>query len=505
MRPSIRWSAASQSLALMGHVSYTRPNPKVMNATVSRRTAPRRAASRPAASRLAVPKPLGNNTAWSFDMPTLSADDIVRLVEPDRVHRAVYTDPHVFELEMERLFGRAWLLLGHESQVPNPVGFYTTRMAREPVMVARHTDGSARALITRCAQRGTTVCDAPAGTTRQFVCPYHGWTYGTDGALAVVPFAEGYDPPAAARRDLGLARVPRVDGYRGFIFASLAGDGPSLLEFLGHLRTSFDDLVDRAPDGQVEVAGGVFRHAYRGNWKLVLENHNDTVHPAFVHASSIWAARQQPAADSGGYSEIGVRQMLQNGAPWDVWENTGLWVAGYGHSWMADYHDDSRLVAALDHPAFAEYRAALERRLGPDGAARVLGELRWNSIVYPNCSFMSQFRQLRIVHPIAVDRTVVHAYSFRLKGAPERMFRDTVAFSNVVNGTASPVLTDDLEVYERTQEGLGARGSDWVFLGRGQGRDLPDREGTRRGRSGTSEVHIRNQFAAWLEYMTAES
>src|SRR5437879_13480301 len=116
MRPSIRWSAASQSLALMGHVSYTRPNPKVMNATVSRRTAPRRAASRPAASRLAVPKPLGNNTAWSFDMPTLSADDIARLVEPDRVHRAVYTDPHVFELEMERLFGRAWLLLGHESQ-----------------------------------------------------------------------------------------------------------------------------------------------------------------------------------------------------------------------------------------------------------------------------------------------------------------------------------------------------------------------------------------------------
>ena len=172
---------------------------------------------------------------------------------------------------------------------------------------------------------------------------------------------------------------------------------------------------------------------------------------------------------------------------------------------MADYHDDSRLVAALDHPAFAEYRAALERRLGRDGAARVLGELRWNSIVYPNCSFMSQFRQLRIVHPIAVDRTVVYAYSFRLKGAPERMFHDTIAFSNVVNGTASPVLTDDLEVYERTQEGLTAQRSDWVFLGRGQGRDVPDGAGMLRGGSGTSEIHIRNQLAAWLEYMTAES
>ncbi len=85
------------------------------------------------------------------------------------------------------------------------------------------------------------------------------------------------------------------------------------------------------------------------------------------------------------------------------------------------------------------------------------------------------------------------------------MFRDTVAFSNVVNGTASPVLTDDLEVYERTQAGLGVQRSDWVFLGRGQGHDVPDGSGVLRGGSGTSEIHIRNQLAAWLEYMTGET
>jgi hypothetical protein len=119
---------------------------------------------------------------------------------------------------------------------------------------------------------------------------------------------------------------------------------------------------------------------------------------------------------------------------------------------------------------------------------------------------MSQFRQLRIVQPIAVDRTVVHAYSFRLKGAPEAMFRDTVAFANVVNGTASPVLTDDLEVYERVQQGLATQGSDWVHLGRGfrrgPGGDVPDQGGTLRGATGTSEIHIRGQFAAWLDAMT---
>jgi phenylpropionate dioxygenase-like ring-hydroxylating dioxygenase large terminal subunit len=436
-------------------------------------------------------------------MPTLDVQYLKGLVQADRVHRSVYTDPALFELEMERLFGRAWLVLGHESQAPAPGDFFTTRLAREPVVVVRHGDGALHVLLNRCAHRGARVCEAERGQAPQLVCPYHGWTYGTDGSLLAVPMADGYERPPAGTPELGLARVPRVATYRGFVFASLAPDGPSLAEFLGPLRASLDDFVERAPAGEVEVAGGVFKHAYAGNWKLVLENHNDAVHPASVHASSIWAARQQPDGDDSAYAEIGIRQMLQNGAPPEVWEQTGLWAARYGHSWMGDYHDDSRLVPALHHPAFAGYRAALEQRLGADGAARVLGDLRWNSILYPNCSFMSQFRQLRIVHPVAVDRTVVHAYSFRLKGAPEQMFRDTVAFANVVNGTASPVLTDDLEVYERTQRGLATQRSEWVYLGRGAGGDVPDRDGTLRGRSGTSEVFIRNQLAAWLEYMTA--
>ncbi len=435
----------------------------------------------------------------------MNARSIKDLVQSDRVHRTVYTDPVLFELEMDRIFGRAWLVLGHESQVRSPGDFFTTRMGRQSVIVIRHTDDTVRVLVNRCVHRGARVCEAATGSARELVCSYHGWTYATDGSLCGVPRADGYDRPVAETVGGGLARVPRVDVYRGFLFASLSADGPSLLDFLGPLRASFDDFVERAPDGEVEVAGGVLKHAYQGNWKLVLENHNDAVHPAFVHASSIWAAREQSAPGTGAYSEIGVRQMLQNGAPWEVWENTGLWGAAYGHSWMGDYHDDSRLVPALDHPVFVEYRAALERRLGRDGAARVLAELRWNSIVYPSSSFMSQFRQLRIVHPIAVDRTVVHAYSFRLKGAPEQMFRDTIAFANVVNGTGSPVLTDDLEVYDRTQRGLGEPRADWVYLGRRHGGDVPDREGTLRGGTGTSEIHIRNQFAAWLEYMTAES
>lgn len=433
-------------------------------------------------------------------------EQLALMVRPDRVHRALYTDPAIFELEMERLFGRAWLILGHESQVRKAGDYFTTRMAREDVIVARHDDGSIQVLINRCAHRGATVCAESAGNAGQFACPYHGWTYATDGRLKFVPVPSGYAPdPERKFAALGLAKAPRVASYRGFIFASLAAQGPSLGEFLGHMSTSFDDMVDRAPQGEVEVAGGVFKHAYNGNWKLVLENHLDGAHPNYVHASSVHAAREAPDPIAREkYADIAIRQMRQNGAPEPVWESTGLWASDWGHGYMGDYHDDSRLVVALDNPVFNEYRQRLEASLGRERADRVLRVTRWNSIVYPNCSFMGQFRQLRIVYPVAVDRTVVHTYSFRLKGAPEQMFRDTVAFANVVNGTGSWVLTDDLEVYERVQRGLALREPEWIQVGRGHGGDAGDEHGMRRGATGTSEIHIRGQFRAWLRYMTAK-
>src|SRR5437764_12166715 len=93
---------------------------------------------------------------------------------------------------------------------------------------------------------------------------------------------------------------------------------------------------------------------------------------------------------------------------------------------------------------------------------------------------MSQFQQLRVVHPIAVNRTVVHSYSFRLKGAPDQMFRNTISFANIVNGTGSLVLTDDLEIYNRLEMGMSSEGSDWLQIGRGYYTDVGDAPGGRR-------------------------
>ena len=203
------------------------------------------------------------------------------------------------------------------------------------------------------------------------------------------------------------------------------------------------------------------------------------------------------------YYDIAVRQMRENGAPESVWENTGIWATPWGHGYMGDYHDDSRLVAGLGNPVFEEYRRLLVREHGEKRADEILRVTLWNTILYPNASFMSQFRQLRIIHPLAVDRSVVYTYSFRMKKAPPQMFRDTVAFANVVNGTGSWVLTDDLEVYERIQRGFtSARwtgpSSDAVMAATSR---MAVRCAERRGRAKCS---CAGSSPAWLRYMTAQ-
>src|SRR5690349_19045113 len=175
------------------------------------------------------------------------------LVEDDRVHRDVYTSPEIFQLEMERLWSRTWIYVGHASQVPNPGDFITLDIAAQPVIMVRHSDGTIRVLLNRCAHKGTKVVYDFAGNTgKTFRCPYHAWTYRTDGTLLNIPLKEGYE---GARLPAGLHPIGNVEIHRGFVFARLADKGLGFREYFGDSLSSIDNLADRSPEGELEITG----------------------------------------------------------------------------------------------------------------------------------------------------------------------------------------------------------------------------------------------------------
>jgi len=104
----------------------------------------------------------------------VTASELRARILPGRVHRSLYTDPGIFALEMERIFGRAWIYVGHDSQVPQPGDFCQTRIGLKPMLMVRQADGGVRVLHNQCAHRGAMVVAAETGQAQEFRCCYHG-------------------------------------------------------------------------------------------------------------------------------------------------------------------------------------------------------------------------------------------------------------------------------------------------------------------------------------------
>jgi phenylpropionate dioxygenase-like ring-hydroxylating dioxygenase large terminal subunit len=423
---------------------------------------------------------------------------IESLVRGDAVHRAAYIDPAMFALEEERIFRRAWLYVAHESEVPNAGDYILTRLGPEEVILVRREDGGLSALYNRCAHRGARIISQPSGNARQLRCPYHSWTYRLDGSLVGVPLAEGYSD---IQKLQGLGAVPRLESYRGFVFASHSAAGPSLADFLGGLKSAFDNLVDRAPAGTVTRFGGSLRLEYRGNWKMFMENAVDLVHPNFVHRSSVDAARAHPEAlEADAITQQGAEMFLANGMRAAQWNEVPLHAFPGGHVYMGGFYRQGVIAPERDDPVFERYRKALIERHGAEKAAAVLAVDRFNNLVWPNISVNSRFGAMRVVRPLAVDHTIVDVVCFRLDGAPEEMHELTLQFVNLAASPASLVASDDLEIFERCQRGLASGTNEWIDMRRGVLADRRQADGSMVS-AGTSELPMRHQFETWKAWM----
>ena len=241
------------------------------------------------------------------------------------------------------------------------------------------------------------------------------------------------------------------------------------------------------------MTGGVHRYEFPGNWKAQMENLNDIYHVPHSHESTTSRDGRQFRRAGGE----GSRMTRADGTPISFWDQTGLWAFDGGHSYCGRM-PDTKPISREDQP---EYVEALNAKLGPERAKEVLHVTWHNAIIYPNLCLQSMAQHIRVIRPIAIDRTEVLVYPMKLKGAPEDMNRNVIRYLNVTHAAASLIQTDDLEAFGRIQRGLVTEGADWVVFGRGFGEEQPlDGEPGYKS-EGTHEMALRNQYKEWLSYM----
>jgi phenylpropionate dioxygenase-like ring-hydroxylating dioxygenase large terminal subunit len=433
-------------------------------------------------------------------MTSVPTGDFSQVVTPTRVHRSLYTDPDLFELEMTRIWGQAWIFIGHESQVPNTGDYFTTNINHNiPVVMVRDKSGTVQVLHNRCGHKGAKVVEARSGNARgAFRCSYHGWSYRHDGSLLKVPNEAGYDGTGfdSANPCYSMQPLAQAESYRGFVFATLSPNAPDLKTWMGGARDCFDNLCDRAPEGEVEVAGGVLRYEHQCNWKFILENLNDTMHPMVVHESIVKAAESyldslpEDAVEQRKEAEI----IPPFGASYEKFEASGITGFPFGH-----HYDGGKTSIHADYSVDPEYHAAMVAAYGEERTREIYSFNTHNVLFYPSLTIKCAVQNIRVIRPISVDRFIVETWSFRLKGAPDSMLQRTLLYSRLINSAMGMVGPDDLEVYRRAQEGLASPSNEWVEFHRQYGKDEQLEDRTVGG--GTSDLDMRTQYQAWQAYM----
>lgn len=435
----------------------------------------------------------------SRDLPR-DAEGIRALVRDREVHRDVYVNDEVFRLEMEHLFANTWVYVGHDSQIPNAGDYYGTEIGLQPVLMVRHTDKTVRVLHNRCPHKGVRITTESCGNAGKFFrCPYHAWSFRTDGSLLAIPLKKGYENTGLEQSQAvqGLTPVRHVRNYRGFVFAKLGDTGSDFEEFFGESLSTIDNMVDRSPEGRLEVAGGVLRYLHTCNWKMLVENQTDTCHPMVAHESSAGTAIDVwKNAPPGTPKPMAVEIFAPFMAPYEFYEGMGIrtWPNGHGHTGVTN-------SIHADYAAIPDYYERMVAAYGEERAKAILGEVRHNTVYFPNLMVKGPIQLLRVFKPLAANRTMVESWTFRLVGAPDKLLERTLMYNRLINAPTSVVGHDDLEMYERAQLGLHVDANQWVNLQRLY--DPAEDPDATVATNGTTELQMRNQFRAWSKYMTA--
>lgn len=343
---------------------------------------------------------------------------------------SVFHNEQVYRAELEKIFAKCWLYLGHETQLREPGDYILARMGEDEVVVTRRDNGTVGAFLNSCRHRGAKVCRADQGNSRALRCPYHGWTFDLYGKLIGVPRIKTAYHGELQRERLGLIEVAKLDIVHGLIFATWDPEAPSLREYLGGFLVYLDLLFGRAEQG-FEVIGGVHKWAIDTNWKIPAENFSgDQYHLSTTHASSV---------------EVGLRHR--------VTEYGHTIYVPEGHSFTREKGGAQQGTAALTE--YTQYVQSMQEKIArnhPELAEFIPVGV---GTVFPNISFMDsmRFTTLRLWQPAGPHRVEVNSWCLVDSSMPQEVKEAAMRQYVLSFGPSGMFEQDDGEVWTSIAEG----------------------------------------------------
>lgn len=380
------------------------------------------------------------------------------------VDSRVYSDPALFEEELSKIWKKSWLLLVHESELPAPLDFRTSTIAREPVLLVRGEDGKVRAFSNVCPHRGAVLLREPAGNLREsassgpgkhITCMFHAWQFDAQGRCVAIPRRKAGYQDRLACADANLRELPCEVGFGGFVWVNFDASPPSLASYLG---AAFGDILPHLEAEPLEI----FHHhkaVVRTNYKLWHETNSEFYHDYMHHFNRV-TSMQQP-----GYFE----------RRYDGHPNGHVTVSSMTVKYDAYEHDETSLAESRD--------------LSFPG----LAQNGWKLLdLFPGITVNLRGSALRVdtMTPLAADKVLIEFRGLGLKSdTPARRAR-RVRDHNTIWGPFGRNLPEDL--LGVVSQGLalrpGAEGLDMLH-GRIEGGSIHD------------EVGLREYYEEWSRRM----
>ncbi|WP_091737947.1 aromatic ring-hydroxylating oxygenase subunit alpha [Phenylobacterium immobile] len=365
------------------------------------------------------------------------------------VGRAIFADQAIYEMELERIFARAWNFMCHESQIPKPGDFFLSFIGEESVIATRDKKGELQVLLNSCRHRGNAVCRAESGNARSFLCTYHGWTYGLDGSLIGVPGYKDFYHEQLDKSQWGLVRAGKVASYKGFVFATMDPEAPDLEEYLGPVgRLGMDFMAAR---GEVVMSEGVQKNIVGCNWKLAADNIFDWYHVDISHASSIQAMFLEMGQAREGVLSVEPQNMRRHRVS----------IGEYGHAIggprMSEADMELLRTRHVEMPSFDAY----EDRgwIGTPEVQALLGaeESRHygHPHIFPNMWISTGGTQIALRLPKGPGKTEVWWFSMREKDASPELEAARRGQHIHVFGPAGMLEQDDGENWDQSTRTMG--------------------------------------------------